>query len=99
VLKSHLRIYAILIPLVIIARYVLFRDAGEFTEFASALKTYITPLVIALAVLAIAVLSFSVIRKIDQKLQRRLVNLLFWTSTILLTTSIAAVFTYVKFAA
>jgi hypothetical protein len=99
VLKSHLRIYAILIPLVIIARYTLFKDAREFKIFASTSVTYVAPLAIVLAIVAIAAVLFVIIKKVDNRLQQRLINVLFWGSAISLTISITAVFAYVKLSA
>ncbi|WP_457583516.1 hypothetical protein [Ensifer canadensis] len=57
-MKSQLRLFALIVPLVLIARYALFEDAAEFKRFYAALGTYVLPvLFINLAVLAVVLLT------------------------------------------
>jgi glucan phosphoethanolaminetransferase (alkaline phosphatase superfamily) len=95
-LRRHFITIAIVLPLVIIARYTLFENASEFGLFAQEMKRYVAPLAIALSVVAIVGLIAVATNKIDHLRQKRLSNIFFWTSSILLALAVAAVFAHVK---
>ncbi|MER9326372.1 hypothetical protein [Mesorhizobium sp. M0488] len=95
-LRRHFLIIVILLPVVVIARYTLFENASEFALFAKELKRYVAPLGIALSLVAIVGLMVVVVAKVSMSQQKRLSNMFFWLSSILLVLAIAAVFAHVK---
>lgn len=57
-MRSHLRLFAVIVPLIIIARYVPFEDAAAFKRLYAALRTYVLPVLsVNLAVLAVILLA------------------------------------------
>jgi hypothetical protein len=70
-MRSHLRLLAVFIPLILFARYTLFEDSEEFRRFYGALWNYVLPvLFLNLAVFA-AVLGVALTNKINPGSQQR----------------------------
>jgi glucan phosphoethanolaminetransferase (alkaline phosphatase superfamily) len=93
-LRRHFLTIVILLPVVAIARYTLFENASEFALFAKELKRYVAPLIIAL--LAIWIVIIMVASKIDRSRQKRISNIFFWSSLVVLIFAIVAVFAHIK---
>ena len=87
---------ALLVPLVLAARYVLFDDAAEFRLFAEQLKRYVAPLVIGFAIVLIAGAAGVIGKRISRPQQERLTTSFFWLSSIILALTVVAVFAHVK---
>lgn len=88
-MRSYLRLFAVIIPLAIIARYALFEDAAEFKGFYVALKSYVLPvLFVNLAVLAV-ILMAAFTKKIGLGSQGRVIKIFCWASSISLAAAFA----------
>lgn len=73
-MRSHLRLFAVIVPLILIARYVPFEDAAEFKRLYAALRTYVLPVLSAnLAVLAVILLA-AFTKRIDFGSQERAIK-------------------------
>ncbi|APG91508.1 hypothetical protein [Sinorhizobium americanum] len=95
-MRSHLRLLAVLIPLILFARYTLFEDAEEFRRFYGALWNYVLPIVfLNLAVLAV-VSGLALTNKTNPGSQERVINLCFWGGSMVLATAVAYAFAVVK---
>ncbi|WP_331374622.1 hypothetical protein [Sinorhizobium chiapasense] len=95
-MRSQLRLIAVLIPLILIARYTLFEDADEFQKFYAALRTYVLPIVfLNLAVVAV-MLGLALTNKINSGSRERVINVCFWGSSMVLAAAVAYAFAVVK---
>ncbi|OCP23111.1 MULTISPECIES: hypothetical protein [unclassified Ensifer] len=93
---KYLREVAIAGLVVIIARYVLFRDADEFQRFYSALRTYVLPVGFAnLALFAVMLVALTA-NKISPASQKRVANVLFWVGSTTMTAAFAWAIAAVK---
>lgn len=95
-MRSYLRLFAVIIPLAIIARYALFEDAAEFKRFYVALKSYVLPvLFVNLAVLAV-ILVAALTKRINVGSRERIINACFRGSSITLAAAFAWAIAAVK---
>lgn len=94
--RSYLRLFAVIVPLALIARYVLFEDAAEFKRFYAALRIYVLPVLFAnLAVLAVILLA-AFTKRIDFGSQERVIKVFSRASSITLAAAFAWAIAAVK---
>ncbi|GEC30433.1 hypothetical protein N181_10225 [Sinorhizobium fredii USDA 205] len=98
-MKSHLRLFAVLVPLTLLARYTLFEDAGEFQRFYGALRIYLLPVVFVMLAVLTVLLGAALTNKIDPESRERVINLCFWGSSTVLAAAVAYAFAVVKLTA
>lgn len=96
-IKNHLKTVAVIIPLVVLARYTLFRDGVEFALFYTEMKSYVVPLGIVYALIAICGQIYFASRP-NQLLRTKFTEGFFWLSSVTLILAFAAVFIHVKLA-
>lgn len=97
-MRSHLRLFAVLLPLVVIARYTLFDDAAEFQRFYAALRTYVLPVLFMTVAVLTVILVAAVTKKVDLGPQERVINVFFRGSSAVLASAFAYAFAVVKLA-
>ncbi|MEQ1950602.1 hypothetical protein ABMA59_04205 [Mesorhizobium sp. CN2-181] len=86
----------IAVPIVLIARYALFRDKAEFALFFAGLKTFVAPLIIGFSIVAIGGLLYFASNKVDHARQMVVGRIFFWISSTILAAAFAAVFVNAK---
>jgi hypothetical protein len=95
-MKSQLRLFALIVPLVLIARYALFEDAAEFKRFYAALGTYVLPVLFAnLAVLAVVLLT-AFTKRINFGSPETVIKVFSWASSITLAAAVVWAIAAVK---
>ncbi|MBK5570675.1 hypothetical protein [Ensifer sp. SSB1] len=97
-MRSQLRLLAVILPLVVITRYVLFEDAAEFQRFYAALRTYVVPVIGATAVVLGAIMIATVTKKVNFGPQERVIKACLWRSSAVLAAAFAHAFAVVKLA-
>ncbi|ACP25611.1 hypothetical protein NGR_c18470 [Sinorhizobium fredii NGR234] len=97
-MRSHLRLFAVLLPLVIIARYTLLDDAAEFQRFYAVLRTSFLPVLFITAAVLTVILVTTVTKKVDLGPQDRVINVCFWGSSAVLAAALTYAFAVVKLA-
>lgn len=97
-MRSHLRLFAVLLPLVIIARYTLFDGAAEFQRFYAALRTSLLPVLFITAAVLAVILVATVMKKVDLGPKERVIDICFWGRSAVLAAAVAYAFAVVKLA-
>jgi hypothetical protein len=97
-MKSQLRLLAVVLPLVVIARYTLFDDAAEFQRFYAALRTYGAPVIIVTAAVLGTIMIATVTRKVYLGPQEQVIKACLWGSSAVLAATLAYTFAVVKLA-
>lgn len=97
-MRSQLRLFAVILPLVVITRYMLFDDAAEFQRFYAALRTYVAPVIIVVAAVLAVIMVATATRKIDLGPQEQVIKACLWGSSAVLAAAFAYAFAVVKLA-
>ena len=97
-MRSQLRLLAVVLPLVVIARYTLFDDAAEFQRFYAVLRTYVVPVIIVTAVVLGAIMIATVTKKVYLGPQEQVIKACLWGSSAVLAATLAYTFAVVKLA-
>lgn len=98
-MRDHLRLIAVLLPLMLIARYALFEDADEFSRFYGALRKYVLPVLFANIALIAVILLVATRKRVNRKRHSQIANFCFWGSSAILAATLAYAFAAVKLSA
>ncbi|WP_104664342.1 hypothetical protein [Ensifer adhaerens] len=97
-MRSQLRLFAVILPLLLVARYTLFDDAAEFQRFYDVLRTHVVPVLFVVAAVVFAVMIATVTKKVYLGPEERVINALAWGSSAVAVAAFTYAFAVVKIA-
>ncbi|NRQ15052.1 hypothetical protein [Ensifer sesbaniae] len=97
-MRRHLRLLAVVLPLVVLTRYMLFDDAAEFQRFYAALRIYVAPVIIVSAAVLAVIMVATATKKVYLGPPERVIKACLWGSSAVLAAALAYAFAVAKLA-